>query len=562
MHGLIIDIGMAMTVATVIGIITHSLRQPIIVGYLIAGIILGPEIGPQLITSTENIAVISEIGLILLLFVIGMELDLKAIIQSGPQILATGVGQFPICAAVGVMVFYAGGFSSPPGGNMAVIYLALLCALSSTAIAVKSLNDKFEIETLTGRTSVGILVIQDLWVIFILAFQPNLNNLQPGIIGMAILKSVALVFVGIAVSKYVLKYIFKSVSKSPELVISISLGWCAFMAGLAGYLEVSKEMGALIAGISISLFPYRVHVTAKTLPLRDSFLILFFVSLGMKIITPQPMLILQTLGISFFIIVSRFIGVIPILLLSGGSFRTGFITSLNISQLSEFSLVVASIGVGLGHIPSDLLAVLIYTMALTSISSSYFIKFNHQIYRAFHKLLEIAFRRPGGLEKTGLDIEPEQTIFILGCHRGAMSFLQTVSEKYPHFLPHIIVLDYNLEVLKELKAMNVKGVFADISQLDTLEHLHINKARVIISSIPDVLLKGTSNLQLVTMCRSMAPEATIIATADQSSQIETLKRRGANEVLLPYSMAGIYLADYLSERLEGDLTHEKEGIYP
>ncbi len=550
MHGLIQDIGMAVTVATIIGIITHALRQPIIVGYLIAGIILGPEIGPQLITNTENIAVISEIGLILLLFVIGMELDLKAIIRSGRQILAAGIGQFPICAALGLILFYAMGFASSTGGNMAVIYLALLCALSSTAIAVKSLNDKFEIETLTGRTSVGILVIQDLWVIFILAFQPNLNNLQPGIIGMAVLKSIGLVLVAIALSKYVLRYIFKSVSKSPELVISISLGWCAFMAGLAGYLDLSKEMGALIAGVSISLFPYRVHVAAKTLPLRDSFLILFFVSLGMKIVAPEPTLILQTLGISCFIIVSRFISVIPILLISGGSLRTGFITSLNISQLSEFSLVVASIGVGLGHIPADLLAVLIYTMALTSISSSYFIKFNHQIFSVFQKALDAVTGSSAGAEKAEIETEPAHTIFILGCHRGAMSFLQKVSEKHPHLLPRIIVLDYNLEVLREMKAMKVKGVFGDISQLDTLVHLHIDKAQVIISTIPDVLLKGTSNLELVTMCRSIAPEATIIATADQSSHIENLKRHGANEVLLPYSMAGDFLADYLKDRLE------------
>ncbi len=547
MHGLIHDIGVAVTVATIIGILTHALRQPIIVGYLIAGIIIGPELGYQLITSADNVAVISEIGLILLLFVIGMELDLKVILQSGRQILASGIGQFPVCVALGLLVFSAFG-AAFPGGGMAKVYLAMLCALSSTAIAVKSLNDKFEIETLTGRTSVGILVIQDLWVILILAFQPNLDNLKMALIGLAVVKSALLLLVGFFISKYVLKYVFKSVSKSPELVISISLGWCAFMAGLAGFLDLSMEMGALIAGVSISLFPYRMHVAAKTLSLRDSFLILFFVSLGMKIIAPNAALIWQTLGLSCFLILSRFLSVIPILLFTGGSLRTGFITSLNISQLSEFSLVVASIGVGLGHISSDLLAVLIYTMALTSITSSYFIKYNHQIYKVFQGLLNKAGPKTGQADKDAA--EPDYSIFILGCHRGAMSFLQTVTEKCPHFLPRIIVIDFNLEVLKELKSMQVKGVFGDISQLDTLAHLHMDKAQVIISTIPDVLLKGTSNLDLVKKCRSIAPEAVIIATADQSSQIEELKRHGANEVLLPYSMAGDYLADYLESSLQ------------
>ncbi|EKD26543.1 MAG: hypothetical protein ACD_79C01131G0009 [uncultured bacterium] len=545
MHGLLHDIGIAIIAATIIGIITHAIKQPIIVGYLIAGIIIGPEIGQKLITNVENIELISEIGLVLLLFVIGLELDLKAILKSGKQILILGVGQFFICVIFGLLVFYFVGYSFSTK-NQEVLYLSLLCALSSTAIVVKSLNDKFEIETLTGRTSVGVLIIQDLWAIMLLAFQPNFNNPEFLVIGISLLKSVILIALGFLISKHILKKIFKSVSKSPELVISISLGWCAFMAGLADFMGLSKEMGALIAGLSISVFPYSIHVTAKTLPLRDSFLILFFVSLGMKIIAPEYGIIKQSLLVVFFIVISRFASIIPLVLMSGGGLRTGFITSLNIAQLSEFSLVVASIGVVLGHIKPELFSMLIYAMAFSAIISSYFIKYNHELFRLFEKFLKlIKLRKQTSLMLVETLETTQHSIVLLGCHRGAMSFLHHIAEKQPEFLPQILVVDFNLETIKELKRMKVSAVFGDISQLDTLTHLNIDKTKIIISTIPDVLLKGINNASLVKMCRLVAPEVTIVATADMPSQIEELRKMGANEVLLPYSMAGEYLASYI-----------------
>lgn len=554
MHHLIEDIGIVIIVATIIGIITHRLKQPIILGYLIAGIIVGPEIGRQLITEPENIEIISEIGLILLLFIIGLELNLKSIISSGKQLMVVGLGQFIICALLGWLTFSML-VSGSGEGSLVVLYLSLLCALSSTAIVVKSLNDKFELDTLHGKVSVGVLIVQDLWAIIILAFQPNFQDLHIALVGMAIIKSLLLVTAGFLISKYVLRYIFESVSKSPEMVVSISLGWAALVAAVAGWMGLSKEMGALIAGISISTFPYSIHVTAKTLPLRDFFLTLFFVSLGMKIIAPQTDVILYSLGLLCFITLSRFASVLPLLLFTGAGLRTAFISSLNLSQLSEFSLVVASIGLGLGHIPEEIFAILIYTMAFTSIVSSYFIKYNNQIYHAFEHVLKRWGIRTGSLQEEG---GPHQAypIVILGYHRGAQSLLEAISEQYPDLLEKILVVDFNLEVLKQLQSMQIAGVFGDISHPDTLEHAHIEGAEIIVSTIPDILLKGTNNLQLVKICRSLAPEALIVATADLPEGVESLKVAGANEVILPYSMAGEFLARYIGDMLESRSSSE------
>jgi Kef-type K+ transport system membrane component KefB len=560
MHGLLEDIGIVVVVAMIIGLITHYLKQPIILGYLIAGIVVGPEIGRQLITEPENIEIIGEIGLILLLFIIGLELNLNSIISSGKQLLAVGIGQYAGCVLLGVVVFSMAGYAFAEG-NLEVLYLALLCALSSTAIVVKSLNDKFELDTLAGKLSVGVLIIQDLWAILILAFQPNFNNLQMSVIGLALIKSLALVIAGFLISKYLLRHIFGAVSKSPEMVVSISIGWCLLVAGVAGAMELSREMGALIAGLSISTFPYSIHVTAKTLPLRDFFLTLFFVSLGMEIVAPEASIIWQSLGIAAFIILSRFATILPILLATGGGLRTAFISSLNLAQLSEFALGVASIGVSLGHIQEPLFAVLIYTMAFTSVISSYFIKYNHQIYKAFEHLLDrVGLLKVMVAAHTETNKHGAYPIVILGYHRGAKSLLETLANNHPELLNKILVIDFNLEVLKELQAMQIAGVFGDISHVDTLEHAHIARADIIISTIPDVLLKGTNNRELVKTCRNIAPEATIVATADLADQVEQLKAVGANEVILPYSMAGEYLADYLDHRLKQD-AHASEISY-
>jgi voltage-gated potassium channel Kch len=295
-------------------------------------------------------------------------------------------------------------------------------------------------------------------------------------------------------------------------------------------------------------------VTAKTLPLRDFFLTLFFVSLGMKIIAPESTVILASLGLSGFIIFSRFASVLLLALKTGSSLRTAFIASLNLAQLSEFSLVVAAIGLGLGHIQELTFAILIYTMAFTSIISSYLIKYNYQIYHRFEHLLErLSFSGQRAVQPE-LDRPAAHPIMILGYHRAAQSLVETLSQQNPEILDKLLVVDFNVESLRELQARRVAGIFGDLGHLDTLEHAHLQQAEVIISAIPDALLKGVNNLVLVKACRALAPNATLIATADLPEQVRDLKQAGANDVILPYAMAGEYLANYLgtvvAERLE------------
>ena len=275
------------------------------------------------------------------------------------------------------------------------------------------------------------------------------------------------------------------------------------------------------------------------------FLTLFFLSIGMKIPFPDAATLFTAVLIVLFVIVSRFLTIYPILTLSGSGRRTGFITSLNLAQISEFSLVVAALGVNYGHIQQPLMSLIICAMAMTSILSSYCIKGNHQLYLIFDSVLTKMGFPSDDAQHLSEESGDNYPIVLLGYHRGARSLIDKIEESVPDLLEKILVVDFNLEVLKELGDLHVKGVFGDISSLDTLDHAHIAGADIILSTIPDMLLKNTNNLSLVKTCRMLALNAMIVATADATEQIEDLKINGANEVLLPYSLIGEMIAEMI-----------------
>lgn len=535
------EIGISIIAATILGLLTYRIKQPVILGYFLAGALIGPAIGLKLVTDPDNIHFIAEIGLILLLFVIGLEINFKKIIAAGKQLLVAGIGQFLLCTLIGLGFFLLLGF----GAGLDTLYLAIFCAISSTAIVVKLLYDKFELDTLPGRMSLGILIFQDIWAILILAFQPNFKDPQLLLLGSALVKIVILLAIGYVLSKYALSYIYTMIAKTPELVVAVSIGWCATMAGVADVMDLSKEMGGLIAGVAVSNFPYSIHVTAKVLPLRDFFLTLFFISLGMAVPLPTFAMLALAAAIVLFVIASRFLTIYPLLALSGSGRRTGFITSLNLAQISEFSLVIASLGLTYGHISESLRSLIIYAMAFAAILSSYLIKYNHEIYLLFTKLVDRIVAPGEGEEREEPKEHTAHPIVLLGFHRAAEAFIDRIKQNNPKLMSKILVVDFNPEMLKKLEGERIHAIFGDISSVDTLSHMHIERAEIIISSIPDMMLKGVSNLWLVQTCRTLAPEAAIVATAETWEQTEELKIAGAHRVILPYYLMGDDLLKYV-----------------
>ena len=267
MHELIHDIALCIIAAWALGVLAQFLHQPVILAYLVGGFAIGPA-GFGLVQGQESVSIISELGLIFLLFMIGLEIDLKKIISAGASILVTGASQILGGTLVGVGFFYLIGFPVT-GGRWDALYLGIAAALSSTVIIVKMLYDKRELDTLPGRITLGILVLQDLFVIVFLAIQPSLDDLEPRAFILSLVRVVVLVASSLAISRFVLPPLFRSVARLPELVLVGALAWCFLVGELAARIELSREMGALIAGVSISTFPYALDVTAKVTSLRD-----------------------------------------------------------------------------------------------------------------------------------------------------------------------------------------------------------------------------------------------------------------------------------------------------
>jgi Kef-type K+ transport system membrane component KefB len=534
MHGLLSDIGIAVIAATILGVAAHLTRQPVILAYLIAGAVIGP-VGWGFIHDAQSIQVISELGMILLLFVIGLEMDLGQVARSGRQLLLAGFGQFPLGVVLGLGLAWLMGWGLG-GADASGLYLALVCSLSSTAIVVKLLYDQRELDTAAGRITVGVLVVQDIYAILILALQPNLSSPSVWPIAKALAASAALGLLGWAVSRYVLGWVLRRISSSPEMVVATALGWCAACAGAAGAMGLSTAMGALIAGVAIGTSPYRLHVTAKVEPLRDFFLTLFFVSLGLLVVPPQASWWPMILAAVAFTIVSRFVTVWPLLKASGAGPRTGFIASLNLAQISEFGLVIAALGVTYGHIGNDTVMVVLYAMAITAVLSSYAIRWSHGIWRLCGGRAVAEAAAPAE--------HPE--VVVLGAHRAALALIDELERTSPELLPRVLVIDFNTETLAALGRRGVRGHFGDLASLDVLKHAHIDHARVILSTIPDMMLKGVDNRGLVAACRTLAPEARIIATAESEDQAQRLRAAGASDVLLPWRIHGQRLAELVA----------------
>ncbi len=286
-HHLLQDVGVAIIGATFVGIIANRFKIPLILAYLATGAGLGPHFGISAITDSESINILSEIGLVLLMFILGMEIDIKKLMQSGSAVLLNGVIQFIGSMALGLGFYKVLGMILPISG-FELLYLAVGTSLSSTLIVVKILSDRMELDTLTSRITLGVLVIQDIWAIAFLAMQPNLNHIQISILVLSIVKAVELVVAGISVARFILPWVFEKVSKTPELLMIVALGWCFSLCGLASYLGLSKEMGALVAGVSIASYPYRVQVALKITGLRDFFITLFLSVLDCKSLCQTP----------------------------------------------------------------------------------------------------------------------------------------------------------------------------------------------------------------------------------------------------------------------------------
>jgi Kef-type K+ transport system membrane component KefB/Trk K+ transport system NAD-binding subunit len=537
-------ISVGIVAATLLGLIARRLGQPLILGYIVGGAVLGPHLGLGVITDEAAIEAMSEMGLILLLFIIGLEISIPRLLQAGRTIAVTGLLQFPLCAALAWIAFPDVGT-----GRFDRLYVAVALGLSSTLIVVKLLSDKFEMSTFAGRVTLGILIFQDFWAIGFLAVQPNLTNLQAGPLLRSLVSGGGLVVAAVLLSRHVLPTLFRSIARSTEIVLLTAMAWCFVVSGVAGWVGLSKEMGALIAGMVIAGFPYGTEVTARLTGVRDFFITLFFVALGLKIPQPTPRLVGLALIAAAFVVVSRFVVLGPLFAALRLDVRTAGVVAINLSQISEFSLVIVALGAGWGHVSTDVSSVVLFTLLITSVLSTYGILFNHQLATAIARVFAWAglpqYTGGGGAPAPGAPPDGHEhgraDVFFLGVSREGLAFVRHLDRRSPEMKRRLVAVDFNPETLQSLQADGVACHYGDISNVETLRHAGIEGAQVVISPISDWFLKGTSNRTLVRVVRGLAPTARIIATADRLADAEALYAEGAAYVLIPPALSAEHL---------------------
>jgi Kef-type K+ transport system membrane component KefB len=534
MHELIRDITLCILFAWGLGLLAHFFRQPLILAYLIAGFFIGP-FGMGWVKSQESIQTISELGLIFMLFMIGLEIDLKKIVRAGRVILFAAGGQLIGGCILGVLFFIGIGLSMG-GGGFDALYLCIACALSSTVIIVKVLYEKRELDTLPGRITLGVLVLQDIFAILFLAVQPSLADLQVSVILLSIARVLALVVTALALSRYVLPPLFHQIARRPELVLLGALAWCFLIGEIAEKLHLSREMGSLVAGVSLSTFPYALDVTAKVTTLRDFFITLFFVALGMTIPIPNLSVIGLALIIAAFTVISRVVTTFTPLYLLKQGLRASLLPAINLAQISEFSLVVIQTGITAGHIKTQTASAASFAFVILAVLSTFVMMRSDQITRmAIGPLKRIGLRDldHSHSEEGEEDGHGEgRRILILGFFRAASALLSEIERQNPGLLDQIGVVDFNPVVFQNLASRGVHVTYGDISNVDTLVHAGVGKAEIIILSVPDSLLKGANNEKLVRHVRSLNTTAKIISTADLLSDVEDQYAAGADYVVV------------------------------
>jgi Kef-type K+ transport system membrane component KefB len=513
MNSLLIDIGIVIVVATVFAYFARFLKQPLILAYLVAGIVIGP-VGLGLITNYENIAVLSELGIAFMLFIVGLELDIKKLRHLGFVAFAAGIGQIVFTFIAGyliALIFFS---------RIVSTYIALALTFSSTIIVIKIYSDKNELGTLHGRISLGILLAQDFIAIIALALLSGMGNgaaVNPA--SFAVLKGVSL-FVIALVAGFVLKYVFKPVARSQELLFMSAVAWCFALVYLSARFEFSIAIGAFLAGISLASLPYNIEIIGKTRSLRDFFAVIFFVALGMQIVFSNiSNIFMIAILFSAFVMIGNPLIVMTMLSLLGYKSRTSFLSAISIAQISEFSLILVALGFNAGILSQEVVSLIAIVALITFTLSTYMITYDSKLYEWLAPVARL-FERKNGHKLEYIPVKKYDAV-LFGCDRMGGAVLKTLKQ-----LKHkVLVVDYNPEVIKEcIVAHKQPAIYGDMGDLEILQRIPLRSVKLIVSTVPDV----DDNRLIIRRAKQVNKNIVIFATAGHADDALELYEAGAD----------------------------------
>jgi Kef-type K+ transport system membrane component KefB len=527
-----LEFAIILGIAALGGILGKFLKQPLIVMFIVVGILVGPS-GFNLLESKDQFYLLAEMGIAILLFIVGLKLDIKLIKTMGVISLLTGLGQVIFTSVVGYFIGLSFGF-----GNIESLYIAVALTFSSTIIIVKLLSDKKELDTLHGKIAIGFLIVQDLVVILMMIVLTAIGRESDGNALFDFLKILLSGLLLLVVIAFLMRFVFPKLvewlASSSELLVLFSICWAIILSALGDYLGFSKEVGAFLAGISLASTPYRETLSARLTSLRDFLLLFFFIYLGSQLnMAILGAKVKEALVFSLFVLLGNPLIVMLIMGRMGYRKRTGFLAGLTVAQISEFSLIFASLGLSLGHINLEIMGLITLVGLVTIGLSTYMIIYSQQLYEKLAPFLSFfergnARRKDDKLHNKRIE---EYDIYLFGGGRFGKYLLQELNKS----LHKVLVIDFDPFKVRKLKSEGVACMYGNLEDPELPNMLNIDSDKMIISSVTDI----KSNLTLIGIFRKSGFKGKLVVTTLFDYHEEYLLESGADQVIQPFKDASV-----------------------
>ena len=544
------EIAMLVLLAAVMGFFGLLARQPLVVAFIAVGVLAGPD-ALGLVSSTDFIETLSQISIAVLLFLVGLKLDLSLVRNLGKVAVATGLGQVTFTAFFGFLICLALGLDP-----VTSLYIAIALTFSSTIIIVKLLSDKQEIGALHGKIALGFLIVQDIFVVLAMV---TLSALGVGMGDEAgSIADIALVFVGgagmvafvVLFIRYAAEPLLNLISRSPELMVIFAVGWAASLAAAGDMLGFGKELGGLLAGVSLASTQYREAISSRLASLRDFLLLFFFINLGAS-------LDLSTLGdqigpaivLSLFVLIGNPLIVLAIMGYMGYRKRTGFLAGLTVAQISEFSLIFMAMGITIGHVGQDAMGLVTLVGLVTIALSVYMITWSHKLFEICEPWLGIFERRNAHRETKdteGGDLDRNYDFVIFGLGRYGCRIGQRLHEQGFK----VLGIDFDPEALTNWRKMGLSAAFGDATDPEFVAHMDLGAVRAVVSAVPrerGSLTEADPQLALLHGLKSANYTGKVFLSVQQMAEADDLLQRGASVILKPFDDAADYAVRQLTK---------------
>ena len=527
-----IEISIILVIAATFSGFVKFLKQPMIIGYILTGLIVGPY-ALNIVNSNDTLEVFSQFGITLLLFIVGLNLSPKVIKEVGRVAVITGLGQVIFTTIVGFLIATFLGYST-----ITAVFIAIALTFSSTIIILKLLSDKGDLEKLYGKIAIGFLIIQDLVASFLLISVSALslgNNLSE-IALQLIYKGGIILFVLFICVKFLLPSITKYFAKSQEFLFLFAIAWGMGIAAVFNILGFSMEIGALIAGVSLSLFPYHHEISSKMRPLRDFFLVVFFILLGSQLIFSNfTQLMLPAILFSIFVLIGNPLIMMILMGILGYNRRTSFLAGLTVAQVSEFSLILIALGVKVGDLSQEILSLVTIVALITITFSSYMIMYADKIYPLISKYLIIFERKNVRKDKERVI---NYDVILFGYNRIGYDFLKVFKRMKSKFM----VVDFDPEVIQSLVLEEIPCEYGDAGDTEFLDEIGLSQVKMVVSTIPDF----STNAILISKAKSLNPKAIILVISHDIEDTYKLYDLGATYVYMPHFLGGKYASNLVN----------------